>query len=164
MAESAIVTRLQGTPLIEGRQDDGTLNKSLLDFVWAEARPGWYMMLFVGLGVDFGIQFSVRYRQERFKEPDLRKALMQAGARAGRLSLAAPAARRWCVCGCPHPPKCTSVGAGAVCSAPGQQTAPTSPEASTVMLKRETFGRCKISVQLVLPAAFSRISPSSDWT
>ena len=51
-----------------------------------------FAVLFVGLGVDFGIQFSVRYRQERFKEPDLREALMQAGARAGvPLTLAAAA-------------------------------------------------------------------------
>jgi uncharacterized protein len=51
-----------------------------------------FAVLFVGLGVDFGIQFSVRYRQERFKEPDLRAALMQAGARAGvPLTLAAAA-------------------------------------------------------------------------
>jgi uncharacterized protein len=51
-----------------------------------------FAVLFVGLGVDFGIQFSVRYRQERFKEPELRKALMQAGARAGvPLTLAAAA-------------------------------------------------------------------------
>ncbi len=42
--------------------------------------------------MDFGIQFSVRYRQERFKEPDLRQALLQAGARAGvPLTLAAAA-------------------------------------------------------------------------
>jgi uncharacterized protein len=51
-----------------------------------------FAVLFVGLGVDFGIQFSVRYRQERFKEPDLRTALVQAGARAGvPLTLAATA-------------------------------------------------------------------------
>jgi uncharacterized protein len=51
-----------------------------------------FAVLFVGLGVDFGIQFSVRYRQERFKEPDLRKALMEAAARAGvPLTLAAAA-------------------------------------------------------------------------
>ena len=51
-----------------------------------------FAVLFVGLGVDFGIQFSVRYRQERFKEPDLRKALMEAAARAGvPLTLAATA-------------------------------------------------------------------------
>jgi uncharacterized protein len=47
---------------------------------------------FAVLFVDFGIQFSVRYRQERFKEPDLRKALMEAAARAGvPLTLAATA-------------------------------------------------------------------------
>jgi len=51
-----------------------------------------FAVLFVGLGVDFGIQFSVRYRQERFKMPDLRTALSQAGARAGiPLTLAAAA-------------------------------------------------------------------------
>jgi uncharacterized protein len=51
-----------------------------------------FAVLFVGLGVDFGIQFSVRYRQERFKQPDLRQALLQAGARAGvPLTLAAAA-------------------------------------------------------------------------
>src|SRR6266403_2211375 len=38
-----------------------------------------FAVLFIGLGVDFGIQFSVRYRQERFKKPDLRGALCQAG-------------------------------------------------------------------------------------
>jgi hopanoid biosynthesis associated RND transporter like protein HpnN len=42
-----------------------------------------FAVLFVGLGVDFGLQFSVRYRQERFKEPDLRKAIMAAAERAG---------------------------------------------------------------------------------
>ena len=42
-----------------------------------------FAVLFVGLGVDFGIQFSVRYRQERYKNPDLRAALCQAGGRSG---------------------------------------------------------------------------------
>ncbi len=51
-----------------------------------------FAVLFVGLGVDFGIQFCVRYRQERFKVADLRTALCQAGARAGiPLTLAAAA-------------------------------------------------------------------------
>ena len=51
-----------------------------------------FAVLCVGLGVDFGIQFSVRYRQERFKEPDLDAALASAGARAGiPLTLAAAA-------------------------------------------------------------------------
>ena len=51
-----------------------------------------FAVLFIGLGVDFGIQFSVRYRQERFKMPDLRIALCLAGARAGiPLTLAAAA-------------------------------------------------------------------------
>jgi hopanoid biosynthesis associated RND transporter like protein HpnN len=51
-----------------------------------------FAVLFIGLGVDFGIQFSVRYRQERFKMPDLRTALLQTGARVGiPLTLAAAA-------------------------------------------------------------------------
>ena len=51
-----------------------------------------FAVLFVGLGVDFGLQFSVRYRQERFKEPDLRKAIVAAAERAGvPLTLAATA-------------------------------------------------------------------------
>jgi Ni/Fe-hydrogenase subunit HybB-like protein len=56
MAES-VIDRLQGEPLIEGRQDDGTLNKSLLDFVWERARPGWYALFFIGLGFT-GLLFS----------------------------------------------------------------------------------------------------------
>jgi len=50
MAENAIYA-LRGTALIEGQQDDGTLNKTLLDFIWKEARPGWYTLLFLGLGL-----------------------------------------------------------------------------------------------------------------
>jgi hopanoid biosynthesis associated RND transporter like protein HpnN len=51
-----------------------------------------FAVLFVGLGVDFGIQFSVRYRSERFKSNDLRIALEQAaGYVAVPLSLAAMA-------------------------------------------------------------------------
>ena len=40
-----------------------------------------FAVLFVGLGVDFGIQYSVRYRSERFKTDDLRLALQQAAER-----------------------------------------------------------------------------------
>ena len=36
-----------------------------------------FAVLFVGLGVDFGIQYSVRYRSERFKGNDLTAALVQ---------------------------------------------------------------------------------------
>src|ERR1700738_415709 len=51
-----------------------------------------FAVLFVGIGVDFGIQFSVRYRSERYKEARLDNALTQAAAKAGRpLSLAAAA-------------------------------------------------------------------------
>jgi hypothetical protein len=51
-----------------------------------------FAVLFIGLGVDFGLQFSVRYRAERFECPDLRKSLRNAGAHAGApLTLAAAA-------------------------------------------------------------------------
>jgi hypothetical protein len=50
----------------------------------------YFAVLFVGLGVDFGIQFSVRYRAERHDVDDLRVALVHAGQRAGApLTLAA---------------------------------------------------------------------------
>jgi hopanoid biosynthesis associated RND transporter like protein HpnN len=50
----------------------------------------YFAVLFVGLGVDFGIQFSVRYRAERHEVDDLRAALLNAGCRAGApLTLAA---------------------------------------------------------------------------
>src|SRR6185312_10355349 len=51
-----------------------------------------FIALFVGLGVDFGIQFSVRYRSERFHQPDLAKALCHTGRSVGLpLALAAAA-------------------------------------------------------------------------
>ena len=51
-----------------------------------------FAVLFVGIGVDFGIQFSVRYRQERHTHSDLAAALRAAAAEAGKpLALAAAA-------------------------------------------------------------------------
>jgi uncharacterized protein len=51
-----------------------------------------FAVLFVGLGVDFAIQFSVRYRAERHDVPELRPALAQAAAKVGvPLTLAAAA-------------------------------------------------------------------------
>ena len=51
-----------------------------------------FAVLFVGIGADFGIQFSVRYRAERHRLEDLKAALSAAAARAGRpLALAAAA-------------------------------------------------------------------------
>ncbi len=51
-----------------------------------------FFVLFVGLGVDFGIQFSVRYRSERHDHSDLREALRSAARKAGApLALAAAA-------------------------------------------------------------------------
>ncbi|HKS88459.1 MAG TPA: MMPL family transporter, partial [Stellaceae bacterium] len=49
-----------------------------------------FFVLFIGLGVDFGIQFSVRYRAERHDTGALRPALLQAAGKAGGpLALAA---------------------------------------------------------------------------
>jgi hypothetical protein len=51
-----------------------------------------FFVLFVGLGVDFGIQFSVRYRSERHDHADLREALRSSARKAGSpLALAAAA-------------------------------------------------------------------------
>jgi hopanoid biosynthesis associated RND transporter like protein HpnN len=51
-----------------------------------------FFVLFVGLGVDFAIQFSVRYRSERHEHPELHDALRSAALKAGvPLSLAAVA-------------------------------------------------------------------------
>ncbi len=50
----------------------------------------YFAVLFVGLGVDFGLQFTVRYRAERHEVDNVREALLQAGRRAGApLTLAA---------------------------------------------------------------------------
>jgi uncharacterized protein len=51
-----------------------------------------FIALFVGLGVDFGIQFCVRYRAERYMHKDLDNALCYTGAGIGSaLGLAAAA-------------------------------------------------------------------------
>jgi uncharacterized protein len=51
-----------------------------------------FFVLFVGLGIDFGIQFTVRYRAERHDHPDLHAALRSAAMKAGApLALAAVA-------------------------------------------------------------------------
>jgi hopanoid biosynthesis associated RND transporter like protein HpnN len=51
-----------------------------------------FFVLFVGLGVDFGIQFSVRYRSERYEHRNLREALRSAARKIGDpLALAAGA-------------------------------------------------------------------------
>src|SRR5229473_565995 len=40
---------LEPLPLLEGVQDDGTINKTLLDYVWRKPGTGW--LLLVGLGL-----------------------------------------------------------------------------------------------------------------
>ena len=58
-----------------------------------------FAVLFIGLGVDFGIQFSVRYRSERFKDDNLVAALVEAARRvAVPLSLAAMATAAGFLC------------------------------------------------------------------
>src|SRR6202012_299450 len=58
-----------------------------------------FAVLFVGLGVDFGIQFSVRYRSERFKNDNLQESLVEAAHRAAvPLSLAAMATAAGFLC------------------------------------------------------------------
>jgi hopanoid biosynthesis associated RND transporter like protein HpnN len=51
-----------------------------------------FAVLFIGLGVDFGIQFSVRYRAERHEVDDLHQALINTASHVGApLTLAAAA-------------------------------------------------------------------------
>ncbi|MVT70145.1 MMPL family transporter [Bradyrhizobium pachyrhizi] len=58
-----------------------------------------FAVLFIGLGVDFGIQFSVRYRSERFKNDNLTLALENAARRSAvPLSLAAMATAAGFLC------------------------------------------------------------------
>jgi hypothetical protein len=58
-----------------------------------------FAVLFVGLGVDFGIQYSVRYRSERYKNDDLMSALAKAAERSAvPLSLAAMATASGFLC------------------------------------------------------------------
>jgi hopanoid biosynthesis associated RND transporter like protein HpnN len=42
-----------------------------------------FFVLFVGLGIDFGLQFAVRYRAERYDTGALRPALLKAAQKAG---------------------------------------------------------------------------------
>ncbi len=58
-----------------------------------------FAVLFIGLGVDFGIQFSVRYRSERFKNDNLVEALEEGARRSAvPLSLAAMATSAGFLC------------------------------------------------------------------
>lgn len=58
-----------------------------------------FAVLFVGLGVDFGIQYSVRYRSERYKHDDLTGALVLGAKRSAvPLSLAAMATAAGFLC------------------------------------------------------------------
>ena len=49
--------RLLPTPLITGEQTDGTLNKSLNDYIWQAPKPGWWTMMAVGMALT-GLLFT----------------------------------------------------------------------------------------------------------
>ena len=51
-----------------------------------------FAVLFIGIGVDFGIQYSVRYRDERYLDKELYGAIVGAGAKVGRPLMLAAAA------------------------------------------------------------------------
>jgi uncharacterized protein len=51
-----------------------------------------FAILFVGIAVDFAIQFSVRYREWRFELQDMGQALVETGRRSGTQILVAAAA------------------------------------------------------------------------
>ena len=58
-----------------------------------------FAVLFIGLGVDFGLQFSVRYRSERHDINELHAAMLSAARKAGvplALAAAATAAAFFC--------------------------------------------------------------------
>src|SRR5438132_13423842 len=59
MAQTAIALPppLVPLPLIEGSQDDGTLNKSLNAYVWQPPQRGWLALFLIGLA-GTGVLFS----------------------------------------------------------------------------------------------------------
>lgn len=62
----------------------------------------YFAVLFVGIGLDFGIQYSVRYRAERHELGDLRRAVKSAGFHVGApLTLAGCATAAGFFCSCP---------------------------------------------------------------
>src|SRR2546430_16077426 len=40
---------LEPLPLLKGEQDDGTINKTLLDYVWRKPGKGWLILIRLGL-------------------------------------------------------------------------------------------------------------------
>ena len=64
-----------------------------------------FAVLFVGLGVDFGIQFSVRYRSERFETPTIsaRRSRRRRGASPGPCCLQRPRSRPRSIRSCRPP-------------------------------------------------------------
>jgi len=84
IAASVLVTTLVGLVLTTGL---GLLVVGRFNLISVAFVP-----LFTGLGIDFAIQFAVRYRAERAAGSDLADALVRAGARVGgSLALAAAA-------------------------------------------------------------------------
>jgi Ni/Fe-hydrogenase subunit HybB-like protein len=67
MTESALDARARLEPprLIQGEHDDGTLNKTLNDFVWRAPPPGWFTLLLIGMAgtgvLFFAISVTLAY-------------------------------------------------------------------------------------------------------
>ena len=110
-----------------------------------------FAVLFVGLGVDFGIQFSVRYRSERFKNEDLALALESAASRcAVPLSLAAMATAAGFLCFLPTDYKGISelgkiAGAGMLIAFITSITVPACHAEAASPARRKRAGRLRVS-------------------
>src|SRR5438309_5384753 len=50
---------LEPLPLLEGVQDDGTINKTLLDYVWRKPGKGWLLLIGLGLAGTGLLTFAV---------------------------------------------------------------------------------------------------------
>src|SRR5919202_737747 len=50
---------LEPLPLLEGEQDDGTINKTLLDYIWRKTGKGWLILFLMGLGGTGLLTFAV---------------------------------------------------------------------------------------------------------
>src|SRR5438067_10106244 len=50
---------LEPLPLLEGEQDDGTINKTLFDYIWRKTGKGWLILFLMGLGGTGLLTFAV---------------------------------------------------------------------------------------------------------
>jgi len=72
MTKSALDARARLEPprLIQGEHDDGTLNKTLNDFVWRAPPPGWFTLLLIGMA-GTGVLFRRHLRHARLRHRDV---------------------------------------------------------------------------------------------